>query len=338
MAGGEGLILHRGMALTSAGERPFELVEKVCRVLAMGEEPDTWLYWKREALAYESGLLDALPGGLSAPRCFGVTYTDEPSARIFMEAVGDTQPDWTEHHYVRACEVLGRFCGAQTDAPDPARHPWMAPGRAHGWTAEAAGTLDALEDRRSDPVLSVWLDGASFPRTAELWSQVEVLRTALKDLPTCLCHHDAFRRNLLFRACDQGRDEIVAIDWAFAGYGVPGEELAAMVGASLMFMEITPDAAGDWIDVIFRSYMDGLRASGWSGMETDIRLGFCATTAMTFALGAVGIWLPLLRDPEFAPVVEGIVGVHPDRFLENLTAIHPVFLDLGEEAVDLIRS
>ena len=34
-----------------------------------GEDPTHWYYWRREVLAYESGLLAALTGGLRAPDC-----------------------------------------------------------------------------------------------------------------------------------------------------------------------------------------------------------------------------------------------------------------------------
>jgi hypothetical protein len=35
-------------------------------------EPSTWGYWKREALVYQSGLLNDLPGDLITPRCLGI--------------------------------------------------------------------------------------------------------------------------------------------------------------------------------------------------------------------------------------------------------------------------
>ncbi|HMC79867.1 MAG TPA: hypothetical protein VKO35_04885, partial [Acidimicrobiia bacterium] len=37
-----------------------------------GEDEDHWYYWRREALAYSSGLLAHLARPLRAPRCYGV--------------------------------------------------------------------------------------------------------------------------------------------------------------------------------------------------------------------------------------------------------------------------
>ena len=211
----------------------------------------------------------------------------------------------------------------------------MAVGRAHSWTAIAAKILDDQEVLEGDPVLSIWLAGPSLRRTSELWKNLDMLTSALAELPKCFCHHDAFKRNLLFCRTAESEAEIVAIDWAFAGYGVIGEEIAAMVGASLMFCEIDPDEVEATIDAVFQGYLRGLETGGWSGSSTDARLGFCATTSMTFGLGALGPWLPLLRDPDLAPVVQSITGASPEAFLNNLANIQRRFLDLGEEALEL---
>ena len=335
MAGGDGLILHSGTVLTSTGEQAFELVEKLCRFLPLGREPNSWLYWKREALAYDSGALETQSMGLRAPVCFGVEFTEAPSAIIFIEAVSDPQPVWTINTHARAAEALGAFNADRVGMPDLERHPWMAVGRAHSWTAIAAKILDDQEVLEGDPVLSIWLAGPSLRRTSELWKNLDMLTSALAELPKCFCHHDAFKRNLLFCRTAESEAEIVAIDWAFAGYGVIGEEIAAMVGASLMFCEIDPDEVEATIDAVFQGYLRGLETGGWSGSSTDARLGFCATTSMTFGLGALGPWLPLLRDPDLAPVVQSITGASPEAFLNNLANIQRRFLDLGEEALEL---
>ncbi|MBO9436863.1 phosphotransferase [Ruegeria sp. R13_0] len=335
MAGGEGLILHSGTLAVDGGERAYELVEKVCRVMPPGREPGSWLYWKREAQVYASGLLDGPFSGVRAPDCYGVTYTNEPSARVFIEAISDAQPNWTAETYVRAAHALGSFSASAAGIPDIERHDWMAVGRAHSWIEIAADILNDPDILKDDLVLKRWLTGSNLSRTRDLWSNIGVLKAALADLPKCFCHHDAFNRNLLFRETSEGEPEIIAIDWAFAGYGNVGEELAAAVGASLMFMDTESDDAGALTERMFSGYLDGLRAENWSGASGDVRLSFCATTAMMFALGAIGPWLPLLSDPELEPVVRSITGAEPDQFIGNLSKIQEHFLNLGEEAVAL---
>ncbi len=336
IAGGEGLILHSGSLATRAGEQKYQVVEKVCRVLPAGREPGSWLYWKREALAYESRYLIGRLSGIKAPECYGVAYTDEPSARVFIEAIPDVQPKWTAETHARAARALGMFTAGAVGTPDIERHDWMAIGRAHSWTEIAAETLNDLEELEDDPVLSIWLAGTNLERTVNLWRNVGALRAGLEELPKCFCHHDAFKRNLLFRETDQPEPEIVAIDWAFAGYGVVGEELAAAVGASLMFLDIRSEEAHETSERMFSSYLEGLRAKGWSGTTEAVRFGFCATTAMMFALGTLGPWLPLLRDTKFIPIVKEITGTEPDQFIANLSDIQGFFLDLGEEALECV--
>ena len=337
VAGGEGLLLHRGQVKSSRGDQTFELVEKICRVLPEGLEPDSWLYWKREALAYQSGLLDDMPPGLTSPNCFGVAYTSLPSARIFLEAIVDNQPRWSSETHARVGEALGLFNGHHLGVPDMDRRSWMAIGRAHSWVALAAEAFGDFGVLRSDPMLSRWIGGSNVARTIGLWRELEVLRAALADLPRCFCHHDAFKRNILFRKSADAPLDPVAIDWAFAGYGVLGEDLAANIGASLQLLEIDAVDGPVIANAIYKGYLSGLRKSGWSGAESDVRLGFCATTAMTFALGAPGAWLPLLRAPNFSSMVETIVGAPSERFLDNLPVIQSFFLDFGEEALELAR-
>ena len=65
-----GVYRFRGYARYGEGgpPRPWSLVLKVARSSPRASgAPAAWGYWKREALAYRSGLLADLPGGL-APR------------------------------------------------------------------------------------------------------------------------------------------------------------------------------------------------------------------------------------------------------------------------------
>ena len=57
---------------------PWSLILKIVNSSSDAEEPAHPLYWKREVLAYQSGLLANLPGGIVAPRCFAVTESASP--------------------------------------------------------------------------------------------------------------------------------------------------------------------------------------------------------------------------------------------------------------------
>jgi hypothetical protein len=62
-----------------AREMHFSLIFKAQAEKTPISDPGGYVYWKREVLAYSSGLLESLPDGMRAPRCYGV---DEVSATV----------------------------------------------------------------------------------------------------------------------------------------------------------------------------------------------------------------------------------------------------------------
>src|SRR3712207_5004483 len=92
-----GVYRLRGTAATTDGAAslPWSAVLKVLRSPAGVVTPDgtiipreaaedgsLFLYWKREVLAYQEGLLADLPPGLSAPRCLGIV--DQPEEHVWL--------------------------------------------------------------------------------------------------------------------------------------------------------------------------------------------------------------------------------------------------------------
>ncbi len=74
------------------------------------EDGSAFNYWRREALAYQSGLLDDLPGGLSAPACFAVAEHADERVWLWLEDLGtEEQPDWSLGRYALAARQLGAF-------------------------------------------------------------------------------------------------------------------------------------------------------------------------------------------------------------------------------------
>jgi hypothetical protein len=87
-----GIYRLRGTARARGGERPWSAVLKLIRRPAgtdVYDDPAGDLYWRREACAYESGLLDDLPGGLAAPRCRAVMAQPDGAVLLWLEDVDD---------------------------------------------------------------------------------------------------------------------------------------------------------------------------------------------------------------------------------------------------------
>ncbi len=61
----------RGKAHDRNIEKDWSLIHKVVGTTAAKDNPAEFRYWKREVLAYQSGRLTDLPGGLTSPRFWG---------------------------------------------------------------------------------------------------------------------------------------------------------------------------------------------------------------------------------------------------------------------------
>src|SRR5918994_3854081 len=244
---GEGIGLYRvsGSARVRDATRPWALVVKVCAATA-GADPRAWDYPAREGLAYGSGLLDTLPGGLVAPRCLAVEAQPDGTSRLWLEAVTDAHPGpWLLDRYALVARHLGRFNGAYLAGAPLPDQPWLS----RGWLrdfVEPSGPnvadLERLAGPGASPLMRQLYPSSVVSEITRLWTERERFLAALDRLPRTLCHQDAFRRNLLHRAGPEG-EELVAVDWAYAGHGAVGGELGQLVVASLFFFEtvgITP--------------------------------------------------------------------------------------------------
>jgi hypothetical protein len=69
--------------------KSWSLILKVVRPEGDNTHVSDWNYYKREADAYRSGWLSELPGGLSAPRNFGITDHQDGTCWIWLEDVSD---------------------------------------------------------------------------------------------------------------------------------------------------------------------------------------------------------------------------------------------------------
>jgi hypothetical protein len=81
--GHRALFRWTGHAVADGAERDWSLILKVSRRDPNSDRESAWNYWKREFLAYTSGVLDSLPG-IAAPRLFGSGERDD-STFLFLE-------------------------------------------------------------------------------------------------------------------------------------------------------------------------------------------------------------------------------------------------------------
>lgn len=300
--GGMGAVISRSALFRFAGTtrdgerlRPWSLVLKVLARPAAGDTGPAvadLAGWDRELLTYRSGLLDALPAGLTAPRCFAAEERPE-AVWLWLEDVAEAVGDrWPVGRFALAARHLGRFNGAYLAGRPLPVAPWLGRGLLR-WRADrnAAFWAGFPDVRDASLARHAWPDDLG-DRALRVWGERHPLLDVLDRLPQTLGHLDASRRNLFARRTAAGEDETVAIDWAFTGVGALGEEVAPLVAGSVLWSQgvglddLPALAAG-----CLAGYAAGLADAGWRGDPRLPGIGFAIATALRFGplLGTVGL-------------------------------------------------
>ncbi|TDD62793.1 aminoglycoside phosphotransferase family protein [Actinomadura darangshiensis] len=189
-----------GMVRCGSGELPFRLVRKEFRPVAGGRhaahagDARHWAYWRREPLAYASGLLPTGPG-LAAPRCYGVV--DDVVYLADVEGAAESP------------RLAARRLGAWQAAVPIPDVPWLA---GHQLAQRmAVSDLD-------------WSVVDADPRIARVWRRRGELLDGLTRVPPVLTHGDFSAGNLIRSA----ETTTVVLDWATLGAGPVGADLASL--------------------------------------------------------------------------------------------------------------
>src|ERR1700734_1140582 len=105
-------------------------------VLPTSDEPGHWNYWRREVLAYETGLAAAAYPGIAVAPVLAVNPRADGRVELWLADVGGTQGfDWPVPRLARFAYELGaaqaRWAGRGPDIPW-LLGPWLAPYLAEG--------------------------------------------------------------------------------------------------------------------------------------------------------------------------------------------------------------
>jgi hypothetical protein len=292
---------------------PWSLVVKIFDLVGEGlkaasADPATWDYWKREWLAYQAPWLQEMQGSLVAPRCLGAADHPGVVAWLAMEDLShvDERP-WPHTRFQTVARHVGAFNGAYLVGRPMPRDSWLSHGWLRGWTERAEPMVALLPTVADHAVVREIFAEATITELLRLWEERNAFFDALDALPQTLCHQDIFPRNVFVRETVHG-NQTVAIDWAFVGQGAIGEELGALVGASLAFFEADPARAEELETHCLQGYLDGLRDAGWHGDAADVRFGYLAAIVLRFGVGALAPVLTVALDESLHHVWEQIMG------------------------------
>lgn len=328
-----GIFRIAGSLRDGAGIRPWSVILKI--VVQSGPDAadlSDRSYWRREADAYESGLLAEIEGA-SAPRCGGVVSRDDGSVWLWLEDVVEARTRWTLDDYARLARGLGEFDGAFRRAPIADR-PWLTRRFLPGW-------VETLEPRTRKAVTSpaTWeipVVKLGFPvplteRILAVCDRMPRLLAAFDSLPVSLAHNDSWRTNALLPR--DGR--IVLIDWAWVGLSPLGVDLGMLACASHFFFSADPEDLSAFDAAVFPAYLDGLRAAGWRGDPREIRFVYTTTAGLWGGITAP-VWFPLWGDPARRPWLEAKFGCSLEEASPRYARTLTFMLGLAEEAWSLL--
>ena len=258
-----------------------------------GSEESHRNYWKREWLAFDSGLLDALPGQLRAPRTALTTERDNGECWIWMEDVtGRTSAALHLEDYSRIAHALGTtqgaYAGGAVPLPD---QPWLSRNWLRGWVDVCAHFVETIrdDDRWHDPRLASLRPLRS--RVSDLWDCRDELLAVADEPPLTLAHWDFWPMNVY------AADDVVAIDWSQVGISGITHDLDQLT-LDTVWMHIRPDESLDLLeDLVLPAYREGLRDSGYEISLEQLRRWYAAAAALRYAWLAGG-QVDLVADPD----------------------------------------
>jgi aminoglycoside/choline kinase family phosphotransferase len=245
-----------------------------------GHALDHWYYWRREALAYESGLLRQLGGGLRAPACHLVRERDDGRIALWLEDV-DTRAavDWPLDEYAVAARRLGHAQGAfvRAGVPDDA---WLSRHWLRRYLEQRADVLAEIgdDDIWRAPRVAAVFDVDTVARARALHDQLADNLDALDREPRTLCHFDLHPKNLF----DDGATTTV-IDWAFVGVGTIADDPATLIGDAVFDFHVVPDDVDALHALVVDGYTRGLHDAGCTDLTHDhVQRAIARTTAARY--------------------------------------------------------
>ena len=270
--GGQRAVLKYAQSGRSRGESPWD-----AHWTAGDLDPQRWTYWKREPLAYQSGLPGGYAGsGITAPACLGAFVGDTEAALLLEWAPGAPGESWPAAGYRPAAEALGRAQAPFLLGRELPPAPWLSRGFLRSYSSEKPVRWDLLDDDDAwqHPVVRDTFPAGVREGVALVHASRERLYRISEALPRTLCHLDFWPKNLI----RQPDGQIVLLDWAFAGLGAIGEDAGNLV-PDAVFDHFVPAADLPALEqAVYEGYLAGLRAAGWRDDPRLVRLGMWSSS------------------------------------------------------------
>ncbi len=313
---------------------PYSLILKTVKPTEEAGDPGGIWYWKRETLAYQSGLLQGLPGGnIIAPACYDVQERPDGSLWLWLEEVkDDVGTPWPVEHYAVVARHLGQFNGAYLVGQAYPSEAWVTRNWLRKYVEHSASMIEFIRSNPGHPTVTAIFPGDSVAQILAIWEERNRVLEAVENLPQVFCHQDAFKRNLFAR-----QNKTIAIDWGYLGVAPVGAELVALVAGSIGLFEVPVDRVKEMDRICFEGYLQGLRDAGWNGDQKLVRMGYTISCLLRYPLGGtVGEELPRMLDQKGRSLMEISFNKSADEIEKTDPALVSYYQALIPEALKML--
>ena len=327
-----GIARFTGQGLDQGRQLSWSLIFKALPLLRASPDP---YRGTRELYAYQSGLLDHLPGDIAVPRYLGSVEEPGEASCLWLEDITDeVGKPWPLPRFGLVARHFGQLNGVYLSGHALPAASWLSRRWLRGCVARRADAIAELATVLDHPWVRRRFPEESAERTLRLWAERETFLHALEQLPQTFCHLDVFPRNLFARSGPHGRAQTVAVDWAFTGLATLGEEIVPLIWGSIGFFEVALAQLPALEELVFESYLDGLRDAGWHGSRQAVRLGYALAAPLRYGFPRLRT---LLTEQHSHPGSEHIFGRPVGEVVDVWAHLQLGLLRLAEEARETLQ-
>lgn len=334
--GTSGIFHVSGQAHTTTDRRLWSAVVKV---LGQPEHPHPGTEYDPflELTVYRSGVFSELCGGVRSARCYAIDDEDGLQYLWLEDLSTAPQPPWEPDHYTAAAKNIGQFNAYWPEDALP-QWDWLNQNnlRESFLSPRVQRYAEQLNELRDHPLIQRAAPAEILPGLFRQWEQLDALLALAEAAPKGICHLDCHTKNMFPMHDSLYGDYTVGIDWVKVGIDCYGIDVAHMVSAAMKWLEIPVDQAMPLVDRVFDAYLAGLKLSGWSGDEAQVRLAYLARLSYE-AARIVSILVNAITTPRIMASVEQLWQKPMAEICDQWAGVYPVLLHCHAQAITEAR-